>query len=200
MIKNVLFDIGNVLVGFDWTAYIHTLFTDEALIEKLRSAVWGDGRWDRLDWGADFNKVLTSMINAEPECEDELRLMFSHIGGCVSRYDTSIEWITDLKARGYNVYYLSNYSRTIMNAQHEALDFLPLMDGGVFSCDVYLLKPDPAIYRYILRKYSLNPAECVFIDDLERNIQAAINCGMYGIRCDNIGQAQRDLNKLLKEE
>ncbi len=200
MIKNVIFDIGNVLAGFNWTSYIHKIFTDETLIEKLRSAVWDEGRWDRLDWGADFSKVLASMINAAPECEQELRFMFSRIGECVSRYDTSVAWIQDMKARGYNVYYLSNYSRAIMDANHEALDFLPYMDGGVFSCDVYLLKPDPAIYRCLLRKYNLVPSECVFIDDLERNIQGAINCGFHGIRCESVEQAQRDLNKLLEEE
>ena len=200
MIKNVVFDIGNVLVCFDWTKYVHTLFNDEELIERLRSAVWGEGRWDKLDWGVDLDKVLASMINSSPELENELRLMFSHIGGCVTRYDTSIPWVKDLKSRGYNVYYLSNYSRTIMDAQHEALDFLPYMDGGVFSCDVYLLKPDHAIYRYLLRKYSLNPSECVFIDDIEDNIQAAKDCGFYGVKCETVEQAQRDLNKLLLED
>lgn len=200
MIKNVVLDIGNVLAGFDWEIFIHRLFTGRELIAKLGRAIWGDGRWDRLDWGADFEKVLASMINAEPECEQEIRYMFTRIGECVVRYDTSIVWLKDLKSRGYNVYYLSNYSETVMNGNREALDFLPYMDGGVFSCDVFLLKPDPAIYRYLLRKYNLTANECVFIDDLERNVQAARDCGFYGIRCASVEQAQRDLNKLLEEE
>lgn len=200
MIRNVVFDVGNVLVGFDWEVFIHRLFTDEELIAKLRVAIWGDSRWDRLDWGADFDKVLMSMINAEPECEEEIRYMFSRIGECVSRRESAIPWLKDLKARGLNVYYLSNYSRTVIDAHHEALDFLPLMDGGVFSCDVYLLKPDPAIYRYLLRKYSLKPSECVFIDDLERNVQGARECGFHGIRCKTVEQTQTELNSLLKGE
>ena len=96
--------------------------------------------------------------------------------------------------------YLSNYSRYVMNLNPDVLDFLPLMDGGVFSCDVHLIKPDRRIYECIKEKYDLTPNECVFIDDIERNIDAAREFGFRAIQFITFEQAQKDLNDLLKEE
>ncbi len=95
--------------------------------------------------------------------------------------------------------YLSNYSHYVMSKNPEVLDFLPLMDGGVFSCDVKLIKPDRKIYECITKKYNLVPSECVFIDDIERNVKAAKDFGFNAIRFLNLEQAQRDLNAILGE-
>ena len=93
--------------------------------------------------------------------------------------------------------YLSNYSEFVMEAKPEVLDFLPLMDGGVFSCYVGIIKPDPAIYTGLFRKYDLIPEECVFIDDKPENVQAAKDLGMAGIVFSSYDQAKGDLDRLL---
>ncbi|MBQ4401784.1 MAG: HAD-IA family hydrolase, partial [Synergistaceae bacterium] len=108
-------------------------------------------------------------------------------------------WLKSLKSRGYRLLYLSNYSRYVMNCNPDVLDFLPLMDGGIFSCDVKLIKPDRRIYEALAEKYSLKPSECVFIDDLERNVKAGRDFGFQAIQFGTLSQTQRDLEKLLKE-
>ncbi len=87
-----------------------------------------------------------------------------------------------------------------MGKNPDVLDFLPLLDGGVFSCDVRMIKPDREIYEALAEKYSLKPSECVFIDDLARNVQAGIDFGFRGIQFITFDQVQTDLNNLLKEE
>ena len=80
------------------------------------------------------------------------------------------------------------------------LDFLPLLDGGIFSCDIRAIKPERKIYAALAEKYNLNPSECVFIDDVARNVEGAKNFGYHAIQFVTLQQAQEDLNKLLQEE
>ncbi len=210
MINTIIFDIGNVLVDFDWDGFMSRKFpgADKNLIAKLDEDVWGSGRWDRLDAGDDPEKVFKSIVDYDPEHESELRKIFADVGETLRSRPATPVWLKELKSRSlpggsqgenYRLLYLSNYSRYVMKANPEVLDFLPLLDGGVFSCDVKLIKPDPKIYETIAEKYKLIPSECVFIDDLEKNIKAAKNFGFHGIQFLNLKQAQDDLNKFLKE-
>lgn len=201
MIKNVIFDIGNVLIDFDWDGFIKRLFpnADSKTIEILNEAVWGGRRWDRLDAGDPPEQVFTNIISHAPEYEKELRLIFENVGDTLKKRNSTPGWLNEIKSRGYKIYYLSNYSHYVMGKNPEVLDFLPLMDGGIFSCDVKLIKPDPKIYETITEKYNLIPSECVFLDDLEANIKAAKNFGFHGIQFVTLKQAQEDLNKILEE-
>lgn len=201
MITTVIFDIGNVLVDFDWEGFIHRMFPSrEELITELDAAVWGGGRWDRLDAGDDPEEVFTSIISHAPEREAELRKVFANVGDTLKKRPATHTWLKDVKSRGYRVLYLSNYSRYVMGKNPGVLDFLPLMDGGIFSCDVKLIKPDRRIYEALAEKYSLNPSECVFIDDIERNVEAGRNFGFHVIQYVTFRQAQEDLNSLLEEK
>lgn len=201
MINTIIFDIGGVLIDFDWDGFIHRMFPGrEELISELNDAVWGSRRWDRLDAGDEPEKVFASIIAHDPKHEAELRKVFENVGDTLKKRPATPAWLRDLKARGYRLLYLSNYSRYVMGKNPDVLDFLPLLDGGVFSCDVRMIKPDREIYEALAEKYSLNPSECVFIDDLARNVQAGIDFGFRGIQFITFDQVQTDLNNLLKEE
>ncbi len=201
MINTVIFDIGGVLIDFDWEGFIHRLFPGrEELITELDAAVWGNRRWDRLDAGDDPEEVFASIIAHAPNHEAELRKVFANVGDTLRKRPATPIWLNDVKSRGYRVLYLSNYSRYVMKCNPDVLDFLPLMDGGIFSCDVRLIKPDREIYEALAVRYNLVPSECVFIDDLERNVEAGKNFGYHGIQFVTLKQAQEDLNKLLQEE
>ena len=202
MIKTVIFDVGNVLVDFDWDGYINKLFpkADKNFIAKINDAVWGGERWQRLDAGDDPEEVFKNIISHAPEYENELRVIFRRVGETLRKRPETPNWIKSLKEKGYQVLYLSNYSHYVMKANPEVLDFLPLMDGGIFSCDVKLIKPQREIYECIAEKYNLNPSECVFIDDLERNIKGAKDFGFEGIQFVTLKQTQEDLNKILERK
>ena len=182
---------------FDYMPFIKNLLKDDTLIEKVNASIWKTGYWNQLDLGQDPEDVFGRMLSDGEEVQDEIRLTLEHVGDCISKTDYAIPWIRELKERGFQVLYLSNYSEYIMNAGPEALDFLPYMDGGVFSCHVGMIKPDPAIYRKICDTYDLNPEECVFIDDNEDNIDAARKFGLDAIHFENYEQAKEELEKKL---
>ena len=197
MIRTVIFDIGNVLMKFDYMPYIRTLLGDEETVYRVNGAIWRSGYWNDLDRGEDVDKVYPKMLEADPEFREEIRLAFENVGQCMFKMDYAIPWIRELKGRGYQVLYLSNYSRYAMQANPDVLDFLPYMDGGVFSCDVGVVKPDRAIYRTLCEKYALEPSECVFLDDFEDNVSAARAFGMSGIHFHNYEQAREELEQIL---
>lgn len=202
MIKTVIFDIGNVLVDFDWDGFINRLFpdADKNFISKINDAVWGERRWDRLDAGDDPEEVMKNIISHAPEYENELRIVFRRVGETLRKRPETPNLIKGLKEKGYKVLYLSNYSHYVMEANPDVLDFLPLTDGGIFSCDVKLIKPQREIYECLAKKYKLNPSECVFIDDLEKNVKGAKDFGFEGIQFVTLNQVKEDLKKILEKE
>ena len=197
MIKTIIFDIGNVLMRFDYDVYIKNLLKDDDLIEKVNEAIWARGYWNELDLGYDPETVFSKMYEAGPDYQEEIRLVLDHVGQCIGPAEYAKPWIRDLKKKGYRILYLSNYSEYIMEAGPEALNFLPLMDGGVFSCYVGMIKPDPAIYEEICDKYALKPSECVFIDDNKENIKAAKTFGLHVVHFKDYEQAKGELSDLL---
>ncbi len=199
MIKTVVFDIGNVLADFDYMTFIHRLYMDEEVIRHINNAIWKTGCWKALDRGEDTEAVLLRMLNAEPDYQAEIKRTMEHIGECITRMEYAIPWIENLKDRGYQVLYLSNYSQNTMEANREALDFLPFMDGGVFSFEIRSIKPEPKIYNSLLEKYTLDPYGCVFIDDMKENLETAEKFGMKTIQFQSYDQAKADLEELLSE-
>ncbi len=200
MIKTVIFDIGNVLLRFDNKPYIRRMVKDEATAKKVYEAVWESGYWNQLDCGHDTDEVFARMLAAGEGIENEVRVVFENIGQCMSRMDYAIPWIRRLKKKDYTVLYLSNYSEHVMRAKPEVLDFIPYMDGGIFSCHVNLVKPDVAIYRLICERYALNPKECVFLDDLEANVLAAREVGMKTVHFRDYIQGAKELDAILEAD
>ena len=200
MIDTVIFDIGNVLMKFDYMPYIRTLLQDEETVYRVNGAIWRSGCWSDLDRGGDLDTVYARMLAVEPEYRREVQLAFENVGRCMFRMDYAIPWILELKGRGYRVLYLSNYSHYAMQANPGVLDFLPYMDGGVFSCEVGMVKPEAGIYRALLEKYDLHPADCVFLDDFAENAAAAWNCGMKAILFQTYQQARSALESMISSK
>lgn len=182
MIKNVVFDIGNVLVKFGWYDFLNNLGYDEAMIEKIADATVKAPLWNEIDRGVmSEEEILAGFIANNPEIEKELRRFYKNFSGLLVEFDYAKEWICELKEKGYKVYCLSNMSHKAVRECAEVFDFLPLLDGYVLSCDINYCKPEKEIYDYLFAKYNLKAEECVFIDDLEANIETARKMGMEGI-------------------
>ncbi len=195
MIKNVILDIGRVLIGFEWWDYIYRLY-DEETAQKVTDALWKTNYWWELDRGVmSEEEVLELFYSAGPDVKDEIKEAYDRIGEAMSRYEYAIPWIEELREHEYRVYYLSNYSEHLMNVRPDILDFLPHMDGGVFSCYVHLIKPDPEIYKTLMQKYDLKAEECVFIDDREENVVAARELGMQAIQFENYEHARQEFEQ-----
>ena len=197
MIKNIIFDIGDVLMRFTWNEYVTELFNgDQVKINAVNEAINKTGLWIELDKNImTEEETIARMLAYDPASSADVKLALDNARLCFNRLDYAVPWIKELKAQGYKVYFLSNYSNFNMKAAPEVLDFIQYMDmdGGVFSCDVQLIKPDPAIYKYLWNKYQLTPNECVFVDDNKKNIDTSILFVSY------IGVPSRILNNVIEE-
>ena len=183
MIRNMVFDIGNVLMDFRWKEYMRSLFgEDETLIQTINQGIWHNGCWAAMDKGEmDGAATLRSAVAFAPQYEKEIKLTLDSVAHAFHKFEYSIPWIQELKRMGLNVYYLSNYSAFSVAANPDVLDFIPYMDGGVFSFEVKAVKPEPEIYRCLCEKFGLKPEECLFTDDVPANVNGAQACGFQGI-------------------
>lgn len=200
MIKNIIFDIGRVLTDFEWNDYIHGLFDDETAA-KVTAAMWGTGYWKELDRAVlTEEQILDLFYSAGPDVRTEIDEAFNRVGECIKKRDWVVPTIKELQSRGYKVYYLSNLSEHALGANPDAFAFHTCMDGGIFSCDVRVIKPAPEIYSKLFEKYNLIPEECIFIDDHRDNIAMARKFGMKGILFDNYEQFDADLRQALAKD
>lgn len=198
MLKNVIFDIGNVLMSFDAQNYGAVYFKDKAMAKIMQDAINSYGLWDRCDMGdRDVLEIIDEFALTVKGYEDMARTAALDSLNFVLHVDYAIPWLKELKAAGFNVYFLSNYNKYLRDVKPEILDFIPYMDGGIFSCDVHLLKPHKEIYEALLAKYGLKAEECIFLDDRVANIEGGKAVGMDGIVFKTYEQGYAELkNKL----
>ncbi len=197
MIKNIIFDIGNVLTDFRWRGFLEDKGFDDAKIKEIEKATVMSPYWNEFDRGAlSYEEVMKLFESNNPDLKDDLFHAFNDISGMVTKRDYAIPWIESLKKAGYKVYYLSNFSEKAYYECAESLDFLPYCDGGILSYRELLIKPDEKIYDLLCKRYSLDPSECVFIDDTARNVEAGVKYGIRGIVFKAYEQVNEDLKKM----
>lgn len=197
MIRNVIFDIGNVLTDLRWKPFLQDKGFDEGMIERIAKASVLSPFWGEFDRGeTDDEKLMEEFIKLDPEIEGELRRAYGNIQGMVAKRDYAIPWIKELKEKGRGVYYLSNFSYKAYVECSDALDFMAYTDGGILSFQDRIIKPDEKIYRLLLSRYGLKAEECVFLDDTPVNVEAAQKIGFAGIIFRTRQQAQEELRAL----
>lgn len=183
MIKNVIFDFGNVLV--DWNpAYLFlphfkgnvevcTYFTDHVCNRE-----W----FTRMDRGEDMNKCVAELQAAFPQYADAVAMFRDRwFEMCNGDIPGMLEVILDLKKRGVGVYGLTNWPAETFQEARRRYKTIASIDNYIVSSSVKIAKPEPAIYELLLSKYSLKADECVFIDDRKDNVDTAVRLGMNGI-------------------
>jgi putative hydrolase of the HAD superfamily len=201
MIKNIIFDIGNVLVGFDWQEYMKGFGFSREKENAIAKAMFGSPAWNEVDRGVlSIDEIEQLFIENAPQYREDIPRVFRGAAQCLTRRDYAIPWIQELKRQGFTIYYLSNFSKFVLDAVRDTvLDFLPYTDGGLFSYEVQQIKPDPAIYRSLLERYpELRPEESVFFDDTPANIEAAAELGFHAIHFRSQEQGRTALVHLLE--
>lgn len=181
MIRNILFDMGNVLIYFDRNLFMDRLGVTDEDKKLLMQEVFLSVEWVRMDRG--------SMIESDAVASCCARLpkqLHEAAAKLIAMWDRPIlpipgmyELIEELKAKGYGIYLLSNASLR----QHEywpRIEASRFFDGTLISADEGIVKPQPEIYRLILERFGLTAEECFFIDDVPANIEGALYCGIPG--------------------
>lgn len=197
MIKNVIFDVGNVLVDFCWEEVFHKLGFEGKTFECVADATVRSVTWNEFDRGAKPDEeIIAACIKETPDYEREIRLFYDHVGETIHTYPYTVRWIRSLEKNGYHTYILSNFPKSTYEKATEELSFEKETTGAIFSYQVKCIKPEAEIYKLLLDRYHLVPQECVFIDDRPENIEAAEKLGITGIQFQNQQQAKRRLLEL----
>ncbi|MBR3306302.1 MAG: HAD family phosphatase [Lachnospiraceae bacterium] len=200
MIKNVIFDIGNVLADFRYRDYMQKdLGFSGELTELFVERLVMNELWNEFDLGVkDSEVIINEMKAAVSEYPEEAAVFFDHIEDIAASYPYSYDWLKELKDRGLGVYLLSNYPRDVFTIHEKKhFRFTELADGKVVSGFERMSKPDPRIYELLLTRYGLKAEECAFIDDRQINIDAACALGINGILFKSYEQAKEDLALIL---
>ena len=201
MIKTVIFDIGNVLVHFRWRElYVELGYTGEKF-ERIADATVRNPWWEEFDKGLmTTEEVIDRFAERAPEYRTEISEIYEpkNLGELVRLYDYAIPWIQELKADGYRVCILSNWSKPAYDANLDTnLRFLSEVDGALMSFQEGIIKPDRKIYELICSRYDIDPKEAVFLDDNAANIEGARAFGLNAIHFKNYEQAKRELDAML---
>ena len=197
MIRTIIFDIGNVLTVFGWKNFLHSFGFPPEIEKRVGKATVDNPFWHEFDKGfLSDEEMLEGFIRNDPSVEKELREIYVSLHGIVTKADYTIPWIQALKKAGYQVLVLSNFSDKVRRENGDALDFLEYVDGGILSYKDGVIKPDPAIYSLLLERYGLKPEECVFLDDMQPNLDAAARFGIHTILFRSYEEAQEELKKL----
>lgn len=197
-ISNVIFDVGAVLVKFDWEKYLKSFGFPNEEYEAIADATFRNKLWDERDRGSlPPQEYVEKMAALAPEYEADIRKVMADTGKTITRMPYAETWVKYLKSKGYHLYILSNYGEDTFHASmKKEMPFLPYMDGTIFSYEVKQIKPEPEIYRTLLDRFGLNPGESVFLDDREENCEAARKFGIHAIQFQSFKQAAAELEKL----
>ena len=197
MIKNVVFDVGKVLLDFDWQGFFESLNFTPEVYEKVADATVRSALWNEFDRSKmSDEEILQGFLEGATDCEEDIMRFWDNLGNAMKRYDYTPSWIAGLQEKGYGVYLLSNYPRRLYSQSIEELSFVEDVDGAVFSFEVHATKPEPEINEALFKKYQLEPTECVFVDDNLGNIVAANLLVMATIHFHTKSQAEEDLRSL----
>lgn len=200
MIKNIVFDLGNVLLSFKPAEYLTKNNYPETIKALVLSDVFGSKEWAMLDRGEISTPDAIEAISKNSSLKrEEIAHIFNKRTDLMFPLDQNVRLLPGLKKRGLKLYYLSNFPLDIFDEIHSGYYFFKYFEGGLISAEVKHAKPDQRIYELLMEKYSLLPEECLFIDDIEINVASARTFGMKGLFTDGSPEIEKVLEKALKE-
>lgn len=183
MIKNIVFDMGRVLIEWEPEVIVAREGLGEDDSRLLLREVFACGEWAAMDHGwMSSEEGWRRICRRLPERlhENARRCVFDWWKGPLVPIPGMAELVREVKALGYGVYLLSNATSYLSEYFHR-IPGSECFDGRIVSADVKLLKPRPEIYRELYRQYGLDPAECFFIDDSLLNVDGAWFTGMNAV-------------------
>ena len=175
MIRNVVFDMGMVLLQFHPIDACLRFAPNEADAQAVYDVIFGAPEWKRLDDGTLTESGLLALAKERlPQRLHEAaeQTMAHYQEDCYTQTPGMDRLIAELKANGYGIYLLSNASLR-MRTYRQLLPSWELFDGLLVSAEEKLVKPDAAIYRRLCERFGLTAEECFFADDLPVNCDGA---------------------------
>lgn len=200
MIKNIIFDLGNVLIRFQPADYLKETGLNEKEAEFINREIYQSREWIELDRGIISRKEALKSVYARNPLKKQLLEQHSDFMKVLTPIECNTHLPEELKAAGYKIFYLTNYHKDLFSRTVRRYDFFHFFDGGVVSAHVKHIKPEPEIYNILLEKYDLLPEESLFIDDSENNTKAAEKIGLNVIHLTDPKTLENQLNIFLHKK
>lgn len=184
MIKNLVFDLGNVLIEWNVEKILAYFEPKEERRQIVKQAIFDSGMWHKTDVGdmtleEASNHVISQL---DPSYKSVVKNIFYHWYEVVHVYHDLQEKIHSWSEMGYHIYILSTTCEVFYHIEKSGLlPIYPLLSGYIISSEVKVVKPQKEIYLELLKKYHLNAEESVFIDDIQLNLDTAAELGFSTI-------------------
>ena len=185
MIKNLIFDVGGVLLDYRWKEMLMDYGLDEADAVRVGTQMFDDPdrTWSIFDLGTKTDEEIADTFCKKYTDDEEVIRWFIRHGEYMHVARPKV-WkrIHELKEKGYKIYILSNYPESLFKKHTEYADFMDDIDGLMVSYMIHKAKPDEAIYKALCDKYNLDKSESIFFDDREENVDGAMKFGIKAVR------------------
>ena len=199
-IKNIVFDLGNVLINFDKDTYLKEKLPKEKR-KDFHDNVIGTKEWLMLDRETlTYPEAKKIFKERSPHLATEIDNFFDRdFFELLKPIKQNIELLYKLRDHyEYKLYVLSNFHKDSYEYVFKHNDFFKLFEGCLISCYFKLLKPEEKIYDTLLYEFGLIPEETLFIDDMKENIEAAENKGIKGLHLPDYTKLEEELKNILK--
>ncbi|MDO4499666.1 MAG: HAD family phosphatase [Erysipelotrichaceae bacterium] len=198
MIKNIIFDLGQVLIGFNPLNSLLNMGYPQKEAELLNEIIFNDQLWQDGDAGVykSEEEAINLYINKHPQHHELIKDFFSKEWKKEVFIPINLDLFQKAKDNGYKIYLLTNFSSYGFDFVYNEFPFIREADGRVVSGKIEMIKPHDDIYLYLLDKFNLKAEECLFFDDNYDNIEAAKRLGINAYRF--LGNKQEVLDILDK--
>jgi 2-haloacid dehalogenase len=177
-LRAVLFDVGGVLVDWNPRHLYRRLFSDERTMEEFLATVCTQAWNEEQDLGRPFVEGVRLLTERHPHWADQIRAYDAHwdemLKGPIA---DSVILLGELRERGVALFALTNWSAEKFAVSRARFAFFEWFGGIVVSGEERLKKPDPRIFRLAARRFGLEPAATLFVDDSAPNVDAAAGLG-----------------------
>ncbi|MEL7679621.1 HAD family phosphatase [Citromicrobium bathyomarinum] len=196
-IRNVVFDVGNVIVRWEPQTIVELAFGHDLPAGITSQELFGGDIFRALNRGA-MSLTETQRMFGERHGFDRKTCdrLVSALFESLHLIEETPPLMRRLKASGYGIYAITDNVHEIVAYLRGRYDFWPLFDGACVSADHSTLKPDPRMYTWLTETYGLVPEECVFFDDLQKNVDGAKAVGMESFVFTTTAQAEADLRSI----
>lgn len=200
MIKNLVFDLGNVLIEWNSEKILTSFEPEKERRQLLRQVIFESGIWHQTDKGELSLKEACdkALAQLEDSYHSAVQNIFYNWYEVVEVYSGLQEQIRLWADQGYRIYILSTTCEIFYHIEKAGfLPIYPLLSGYILSSEFGDVKPEPEIYQTLLRKYGIDPTESVFIDDIQANLDTAAELGFETILSTSEPENIRAMDALL---
>ena len=200
MIKNLVFDLGNVLIEWNSEKILTYFEPEKERQQVLRQVIFESGVWHQTDRGERSLKEACEEVLAQLDVSyhSAVKNILYHWYEVVHVYSGLQERIRLWSDQGYRIYILSTTCEIFYHIEKAGLlPIYPLLSGYILSSEVGVVKPEAEIYQKLLKKYGLDPVESVFIDDIQANLDTAAELGFETILSTSETENIRAMETLL---